>query len=556
MDHASKTLTVIDTGPVMTTVDPFADRPPYSSSQDADLRITAVAIHTIDHFAGLPLWRFSMSFALLKTYLAKFPFHARTSFELTDHYETTDDARIVDATIKDAPQLVLFSVYVWNFLKYQKLASASKAKLPGSLIVLGGPEVAEDTRQILAENPAFDVIVRGEGEHVFAELVQALLEGRDLGTVKGITYRNGNEIIRTPDQDLSILDGLNMIPSMYLDDVFEWSKLKGSYGAIETQRGCNFSCGFCRYRKIGGGARFFDVDRVLREIDILADIGVDYLYLMDPTFNNNLPRAKQILRHIIDRDMQATLFTEMVPEFMDEELIDLSVRAGMKNLEVGIQSINKPALKIMQRPRAEKKLPERIALAANKEIDGKRLNVIPQVIYGLPGEGLSDYLRSFDFVYDLDVQEVAMYHLLVLRDTQFYRDKETHGFVYEPNPPHRLIASKTFSREDLIVAAKISCLAMATQYTLRDVIREHCRTSQISPSSFFLDHVRVGDMPDELARAFPIYKAEDATVLLAAIDAVGAALRGGALVDRAEKGLNLTRLLFRSRPLMLNAQPH
>jgi hypothetical protein len=228
----------------------------------------------------------------------------------------------------------------------------------------------------------------------------------------------------------------------------------------------------------------------------------------------------------------------------------------MKNLEVGIQSINKPALKVMQRPRAEKKLPEKIALAASKEINGRRLNVIPQVIYGLPGEGLSDYLRSFDFVYDLDVEEVAMYHLLVLRDTQFYRDKETHGFIYESDPPHRLIASNTFSRADLILAAKLSCLAMATQYTLRSVVREYCRTNQISPSSFFLDHVRVGDMPDELARAFPIYKAEDAAVLLDAIEAVGKVLRGGELVERAEKGLSLTRLLFRSRPLMLNALPH
>ena len=556
MDHERKTLTLTDAGHLMKTVDPFAGRPPYASHQDADLRIKAVAIHTIDHFAGLPLWQFSMSFALLKTYLAKFPFHTRTSFELTDHYQTTDDARIVEATVKDNPQLVLFSVYVWNFLKYQKLASAIKEQLPDSLIILGGPEVAEDTRQILGENPAFDVIVRGEGEHVFAELVQALLEGRDLGNVKGITYRNGDEIIRTADPDQNILDGLNMIPSMYLDDVFEWSKLKGSYGAIETQRGCNFSCGFCRYRKIGGGARFFDVDRVLREIDILADIGVDYLYLMDPTFNNDLPRAKRILQHIIDRDMQATLFTEMVPEFMDEELIDLSIRAGMKNLEVGIQSINKPALKVMQRPRSEKKLPERIALAASKEINGKRLNVIPQIIYGLPGEGLSDYLRSFDFVYDLDVAEVAMYHLLVLRDTQFYRDKETHGFIYEADPPHRLIASKTFSRADVTLAAKLSCLAMATQYTLRDVVREYCRTNKIRPSSFFLDHVRVGDMPDELARAFPIYKPEDATVLLEAIEAVGKVLRGGELVDRAEKGLSLTRLLFRGRLHMVNVLPH
>ena len=65
-----------------------------------------------------------------------------------------------------------------------------------------------------------------------------------------------------------------------------------------TQEGLVRALG--RIHRVGGGARFFDADRVLRETDILADIGVDYLYLMDPTFNNNLPRAKQILRHIIE----------------------------------------------------------------------------------------------------------------------------------------------------------------------------------------------------------------------------------------------------------------
>ena len=210
----------------------------------------------------------------------------------------------------------------------------------------------------------------------------------------------------------------------------------------------------------------------------------------------------------------------------------------------------------MQRPRSEKKLPTRIALAASSEINGKRLNVIPQVIYGLPGEGLIDYLRSFDFVYDLDVEEVAMYHLLVLRDTQFYRDKETHGFIYEPDPPHRLIASKTFSREDVTLAAKLSCLAMATQYTLRDVVKEHCRTNGIRPSSFFLDHVKVGDMPDELAHAFPIYKPEHATLLLKGVEEIGKVLKGGALSARAEEATKSAKYLYRSRAMMLQVQPH
>ena len=72
MTHERKTLTVVRDATLLDApVDPFARRPPYASSQDAELRIKAVAIHTIDHFAGLPLWRFSMAFALLKTAIAE-----------------------------------------------------------------------------------------------------------------------------------------------------------------------------------------------------------------------------------------------------------------------------------------------------------------------------------------------------------------------------------------------------------------------------------------------------------------------------------------------------
>lgn len=293
---------------------------------------------------------------------------------------------------------------------------------------------------MLRDNPGFDIIVTGEGEHTFYEIVYQWLRGEDFASVRGISWRGPSHemiggVIVNPPADPAILDDVNVIPSPLHHEFIDVSRIRGSFAALETQRGCNFSCGFCRYRKIGQGARFYTLDRVLKDIDFLKEAGIKNLYIMDPTFNNKPERAKIILRHIIAADMNLTINAEMVPEFFEEEMFELALEAGIVNIEVGIQSINKQALKTMQRPRSARKLDDRIRMAANIRQGDKEFNVIPQIIYGLPGEDITGFRLSFDYIYQLDVDEIASYVLLVLRDTQYYRDRERHGFVYEVAPP-------------------------------------------------------------------------------------------------------------------------
>lgn len=518
--------------------------------------ILGVAIHAIDKFAGIPLWKYSLAFGYLKAYLSKFPQWQEVDFKTVDYYQNESIDTIAEEVRARRPAMVLFSVYVWNFGLYRELARRIKEADPDVLIVLGGPEVSDDTVELLSDNPSFDVIVTGEGEHTFYEIVCRWLAGKGFADVRGLTYRDPQQIIVNPPADPTVLADVNVIPSPLQHHILDIEDLRGSFAALETQRGCNFSCGFCRYRKIGQGARFFELDRVFRDIDFLKEAGVKHLYVMDPTFNNNIERAKKILRYIIDADMGVVINAEMVPEFFEQELLELALKAGVVNIEVGIQSINPVPLKVMMRPRSARKLDGRIAMAAGIRLDGKRFNVIPQIIYGLPGEDISGFMLSFDYIYELDVDEVASYHLLLLRDTQFYRDRAKHGFVFEAEPPHRLLHSHDWSAEDLLLAGKISTAAMSTQYSLRSYILEYCRRHEIGASEFFMRRVQVDRFPAALASAFPIYTAEHAVLCRQLVDRIGEVL----LASHDDPGLRgvlrHTKLLFAARASLVESKKH
>jgi radical SAM superfamily enzyme YgiQ (UPF0313 family) len=514
-------------------------------------RILGVAVHAIDKFAGIPLWKYSLAFAYLKAYLSKFPEFEQVDFDTVDYYQNESVERIEAEVRLQRPAMVLFSVYVWNFTLYRDLAYRLKQHDPQLLIVLGGPEVSDEAAELLRDNPGFDLIVTGEGEHTFYEIVRNWTQGKGFADVLGVTWRSAQGAVVNPPADASLLVDVNVIPSPLRADVLDAEKIRGAFAALETQRGCNFSCGFCRYRKIGQGARFFELDRVFKDIDFLKQAGVRHLYIMDPTFNNNVERAKKILRYIIDADMGLMINVEMVPEFFEEELLQLALQAGVFNIEVGIQSINTVALKIMQRPRSARKLDARIEMAAAIRVGERKFNIIPQIIFGLPGEDITGFLVSFDYIYALDVDEIASYHLLMLRDTQFYRDRVRHGFVYEADPPHRLLSSHDWPAEDVQTAAKLSTAAMSTQYTLRPHILAHCRRLDISPSAFFMQSVKIEEMPTELAVAFPIYSTAHGVLCRNLVDRIGEVLLA-AEHDPALPGiLRQTKRMFAARAAMV-----
>ena len=146
---------------------------------------------------------------------------------------------ILDEIFRRDPQAIFFSAYIWNIRMVEDLAREYRKLRPDVLIGVGGPQVSYESAAFLRENPAFDLVICGEGERTFSQLMQALENGDDWSALYGITWRSGKSILQNPPQ--LPLD-LAELPFPYDPQTLE-EKEKILY--YESSRGCPFQCQYC-----------------------------------------------------------------------------------------------------------------------------------------------------------------------------------------------------------------------------------------------------------------------------------------------------------------------
>src|SRR4030043_2172588 len=219
------------------------------------------------------------------------------------------------------PDIIGFSCYCWNIGKVLDTARIMKTISPQTQIVLGGPEVGPIGSKYLTENNFIDVIVKGEGEVTFAELLKYYLGKGRLEQIQGISYRANGQVFENPDRPL--IEELGEIPSPYLEGILI-PRDKVTY--IETFRGCIFRCSYCFEGKNFPRPRFFPEDRVKREIEfIMSHPEIKSFHFVDPIFNLKKARLQKIVEMLssANRSGPELRTVEIIAEFVDEETIDL-----------------------------------------------------------------------------------------------------------------------------------------------------------------------------------------------------------------------------------------
>lgn len=363
-------------------------------------------------------------------------------FELDDSPEY-----ILWDLVRDSPRIIAFSCYVWNIVMVLQLCRMIKQVLPGVVIVLGGPETASRGRELLEGNPAVDVVAGGEGEYVFPRIARHYITGgAGLADIRGITYRKGRAVAENPAQPpVARLDDL---PSVYAAPRLP---VENREVCLETQRGCVFGCGFCYYNKGSRSRRVFGMARVKRELEFLLAHRDLTIYLMDPVFNLDLKRAKEICRFIIAHNRHHVPFhTELQAELVDEELACLLKKADMRYVEVGLQSSDHEVLANVGRPFDREKF-----LRGYHWLKRSGLVVELQLILGLPGDSLERFERSLDFALELDPPVLSVFKLQVLPGTRIREQAGRLGLEYRHDPPYDFISSPTMGFGDVVRAQKM-----------------------------------------------------------------------------------------------------
>src|SRR5260221_10367035 len=354
--------------------------------------------------------------------------------------DSTADA-IAAGLIGARPDIVGLSCYVWNVTTTLAAARLVKAQAPATRIILGGPEVGPVAADVLRRHPYLDAIVFSEGEVPFADIVEAWQAERGLDGVPGLCFRDGDVIVETGPARL--VKDLGDYPSPHIERYVDYASRIVS---IETQRGCVFQCNFCFYNKdYSLRNRRFDLDRVKAELLVALDQDALEISLMDPVFNLNAARAKEICRFIAAHNpRRIPVHSEIWAEFVDDELAGLMREAAFHNLEVGLQTTDPAALAT-----ADRRLRLDRFNAGIAHLHPHQLRFELQLIYGLPGETPSTFRDSLNFALALDPPELSVFRLMVLPGTELWRKADDLKLTYDPEPPYHARSHLSMTEADM-----------------------------------------------------------------------------------------------------------
>src|SRR3989344_5726381 len=242
-------------------------------------------------------------------------------------------------TVKDAD---FVGISMKSFTLDESIMAAKMVReiSPGTKLIAGGPHVMVDGLNLMKENAIFDLAVFGEAERTFKEL----LSGKPLNEIKGIIYRNGDEVVKNAPKEWEA--DLDALPFPIYDD-FDSVNNEGRIDQIETwplvtSRGCPYTCTYCNVPTvIGRKFRTRSGENILAELRYAQErYGSKEFKVLDDNFTLQMDRAKDICRLFIKEglDMKWTCPNGIRADRLDEELCGLMKEAGCYAISLGVES--------------------------------------------------------------------------------------------------------------------------------------------------------------------------------------------------------------------------
>lgn len=399
---------------------------------------------------------------------------------------------IAVAILNEEPDIVAFSVYIWNYYEVIECVNIIKNSGKNIKIICGGPQMSPVAEDMMAEHEGIDIIpyITIPGEIIFYDLVKALIENRSLDQVEGIVYKNeSNEIVKTAT--LSKKFDYSKAPSPYLDGTFslDTETEKDYVVSLETSRGCPYDCGYCFYGRDTNRVHYFDIEKILNEIEVVYNHpNIKYVFFSDSDIFLNKKRAEKIVKHIIKQKSEVISEFDINAVQITEPVVKLLAQLPHYRFCFAIQTVNPKALNCLgkSRPKAEFFI-EKIKLF-KQWVPNAEFHV--DIMLGLPEDDFSWFKKTLDVCLSMGTTRIGLnYPLFLLPGTRFFAQREKLGIRYSEKHPISLIETKTFPEKDIVKALKFFLWVEVLTYYYSAIGKYFYRISKGDPDGAYIERI-------------------------------------------------------------------
>ena len=366
------------------------------------------------------------------------------------------------------PDVLAFSVYIWNSENIRLLLPEIKKVLPGVTIILGGPEVSYTPQAWLEEFPQIDHIIQGAGE----TCLHTLLEHPEICREK---------VLSEPAPPL------DQLPFPYREEDF--ATLADHYLYYESSRGCPFNCSYCLSSRMDMRPDYRCVDKVCAELDMICAHNPRIVKFIDRTFNARKKHHLPIWRHLIEKNPPTCFHCELHAGLLTEQDFALlaTARKGLFQFEIGIQSTNPQTLQAIHRQTSWELIKKNI----RRLMELGAFHVHVDLIAGLPFEDQESLKHSFNDVYSLHADALQLGFLKVLPGTEMEEKSLEYGLKYMKSAPYQILETRwiTFSQLSFIQHLETSLDRLWNGHQFTKTI-EQLTTLYPTPFDFYETYTR------------------------------------------------------------------
>ena len=333
------------------------------------------------------------------------------------------------------PAWVGFSCTTSSFLDGVRLAQLAKEISPGIRTFCGGPHASALKAGLLADYPAFDYLVVGEGEETVRQLmtepdncdkIPGLVFWNSAGKTEFTDYREpGVDLDRLPFPAYEKLEGF---PKIYRLPIFNYPKAPNT--SCISSRGCPYTCSYCDRSVFRRTFRYNSAAYLYRHLEYLKNrFGMRHINFYDDQFTFNRKRIKEFCQLLKARPLDMTFNCAVRAEHVDGEILTLMKAAGCWMISLGIESGDANLLSRHRQKVDLDFMTEQVHLIKKCGIRVKGLFMV-----GLPGETKESVQRSISYLKSLPIDELNVAKFTPFPGSPLYENIHDFGQFQEDWP--------------------------------------------------------------------------------------------------------------------------